>query len=178
MINNLFRGIIVAVVGVLLISLSESAMPFLVRLLGAVFFLPALFSFANLYVKRRNVATFPMYMMFVINAGSVVLGILLMLFPVAFLEFFVILLALALLCFSLFQLFVVLSLFVSHRTGGGLLIMPLLLTVASVIVLFNPFDVISTASIVFGICLLASGVSDIVISMFGRKYSTTDLQKM
>lgn len=178
MINNLFRGILLAVVGVLLISLSESAIPFLVRLLGAVFFLPALVSLANLYVKRRNMVGFPMYMMFVINIGSVVLGILLMLFPVAFLEFFVILLALALLCFSLFQLFVVLSLFVSHRTGAGLLVLPLLLTVASVIMLFNPFDVISTASIVFGICLVASGVSDVVISIFGRKLSAADLQKM
>ena len=178
MINDLLRGVLVTLVGVLLISLSESAMPFLVRLLGVVFFLPASFSLLNLYMARKKYAAFPKYVMSVINIGSVVFGVLLMLFPVSFLEFFVILLALALLGFSLFQLFVVLSLFWSQKTGLGLLVVPLLLTVVSIIVLLNPFDVISTASVIIGVCLVVSGVSDIVISIFSKKHSIRDLQKI
>ena len=56
--------------------------------------------------------------------------------------------------------------------------MPLLLAVVSVVVLFNPFDVISTATVVIGICLAVSGVSDIVISVLSRRSSSTDLQDM
>ena len=90
MINNIIRGSLVALVGILLIVLNESVMPLLVRLLGVVFFLPAFISLVNLYMKRKGTPMFPMLMMNVINIGSVILGILLMLFPIAFLEFFVI----------------------------------------------------------------------------------------
>lgn len=178
MINGLLRGILVALVGVLLISLGDSALPFLVRVLGAVFFLPATISLVNLYMARKRTALFPLYMMSVINMGSIVFGVLLMLYPVAFLEFIVIVLALVLLCFSLFQLFLVFSLYASQRRGLGLLVMPLLLAVVSVVVLFNPFDVISTATVVIGICLAVSGVSDIVISVLSRRSSSTELQDM
>ena len=110
MINNIIRGSLVALVGILLIVLNESVMPLLVRLLGVVFFLPAFISLVNLYMKRKGTPMFPMLMMNVINIGSVILGILLMLFPVAFLEFFVILLAVMLLCFSLLQAYAAISL--------------------------------------------------------------------
>ena len=52
MINNIIRGSLVALVGILLIVLNESVMPLLVRLLGVVFFLPAFMSLVNLYMKR------------------------------------------------------------------------------------------------------------------------------
>ena len=178
MINGLVRGVLVVLVGVLLISLGESAMPFLVRLLGVLFFLPAAVSLVKLYRERNRTALFPMYMMSVINMGSLVFGVLLMLFPVAFLEFIVILLALALLCFSLFQLFLVISLYASQKKGLGLLAMPLLLLAVSVVVLFNPFKVISTATMVIGICLVVSGVSDIVISISSKRATSANLEKL
>ena len=178
MINGLVRGVLIALAGVLLVSLGESAMPFLVRLLGVVFFLPATVSLVKLYGVRNRTALFPMYMMSVINMGSLVFGVLLMLFPVAFLEFIVILLALALLCFSLFQLFLVISLYTSQKKGLGLLVMPLLLAAVSVVVLFNPFNVISTATVVIGICLVVSGVSDVVITVSSKRASSANLEKL
>jgi hypothetical protein len=91
MVNNVIRGLFVAVVGIVLIAFNENVMPLLVRLLGLVFLMPALISSLNLYMTRKGASFFPMIMMSVINGGSVILGILLILFPVAFLEFFVIL---------------------------------------------------------------------------------------
>ena len=178
MINNIIRGLLVALVGILLIVLNESVMPLLVRLLGVVFFLPAFISLVNLYMKRKGTPMFPMLMMNVINAGSVILGILLMLFPVAFLEFFVILLAVMLLCFSLLQAYAAISMCRSLKQGLGLLATPVLLLVMSIVLLFNPFDAISTATLIVGICLVVSGGSDIVISVLTTRNTPTGLQQL
>lgn len=178
MINNIIRGSLVALVGILLIVLNESVMPLLVRLLGVVFFLPAFISLLNLYMKRKGTPMFPMLMMNVINIGSVILGILLMLFPVAFLEFFVILLAVMLLCFSLLQAYAAISMCRSLKQGLGLLATPVLLLVMSIVLLFNPFDAISTATLIVGICLVVSGGSDIVISVLTKRNTPTGLQQL
>lgn len=178
MINNIIRGSLVALVGILLIVLNESVMPLLVRLLGVVFFLPAFISLVNLYMKRKGTPMFPMLMMNVINIGSVILGILLMLFPVAFLEFFVILLAVMLLCFSLLQAYAAISMCRSLKQGLGLLATPVLLLVMSIVLLFNPFDAISTATLIVGICLVVSGGSDIVISVLTKRNTPTGLQQL
>ena len=178
MINNIIRGSLVALVGILLIVLNESVMPLLVRLLGVVFFLPAFISLVNLYMKRKGTPMFPMLMMNVINIGSVILGILLMLFPVAFLEFFVILLAVMLLCFSLLQAYAAISMCRSLKQGFGLLATPVLLLVMSIVLLFNPFDAISTATLIVGICLVVSGGSDIVISVLTTRNTPTGLQQL
>ena len=178
MINNIIRGLLVALVGILLIVLNESVMPLLVRLLGVVFFLPAFISLLNLYMKRKGTPMFPMLMMNVINIGSVILGILLMLFPVAFLEFFVILLAIMLLCFSLLQAYAAISMCRSLKQGLGLLATPVLLLVMSIVLLFNPFDAISTATLIVGICLVVSGGSDIVISVLTTRNTPTGLQQL
>lgn len=178
MINNIIRGSLVALVGILLIVLNESVMPLLVRLLGVVFFLPAFISLVNLYMKRNGTPMFPMLMMNVINIGSVILGILLMLFPVAFLEFFVILLAVMLLCFSLLQAYAAISMCRSLKQGLGLLATPVLLLVMSIVLLFNPFGAISTATLIVGICLVVSGGSDIVISVLTKRDTPTDLQQL
>lgn len=178
MINNIIRGSLVALVGILLIVLNESVMPLLVRLLGVVFFLPAFMSLVNLYMKRKGTPMFPMLMMNVINIGSVILGILLMLFPVAFLEFFVILLAVMLLCFSLLQAYAAISMCRSLKQGLGLLATPVLLLVMSIVLLFNPFDAISTATLIVGICLVVSGGSDIVISVLTTRNTPTGLQQL
>lgn len=178
MINNIIRGSLVALVGILLIVLNESVMPLLVRLLGVVFFLPAFISLLNLYMKRKGTPMFPMLMMNVINIGSVILGILLMLFPIAFLEFFVILLAVMLLCFSLLQAYAAISLCRSLKQGLGLLATPVLLLVMSIVLLFNPFDAISTATLIVGICLVVSGGSDVVISVLTKRNTPTGLQQL
>ena len=175
--GNVIRGLLVTLVGVFLISLSESAMPFLVRLLGLAFFLPALVSLVNLYAKRKGAALISMFAMSVINIGSAVLGIWLLLFPRTFLEFFVIMLALILLCMSLLQIYAVVSSSMSVRKKWGLLAFPLLLTVMSMVLLFKPFAAISTVSIIIGACLVVSGLSDVVIMLMAKKRSVAGLQK-
>lgn len=176
MVNSVIRGLVVALVGILLVSMNGSALPVLVRLLGVVFLLPAFVSFVNLYITRKGAPILPLFMMSVINVGSMIFGVCLILFPLAFLELFVVLLALLLLCFSIFQLFVVFTRCKTVKSRLALLSVPLLLAVAAVVMLFNPFGTISIASIVLGICVVVSGVSDIVITIMGYRGTTSVLQ--
>lgn len=177
MINNVIRGLIVTVVGIMLVAYNESVMPVLVRMLGVVFLMPALISSLNLYMTRKGASFFPMIMMSVINVGAVILGILLILFPVAFIEFFVILLALVLLGFSLLQMYSVASLYRASRHGASLFVVPVLLMLFSIVVLFNPFNLVSTTTMIIGICLVVSGCSDVVISVFARRKDSTGIRQ-
>lgn len=174
--NSIVRSLFAITIGLLLVFLKESAMPFMVRLVGVAFFLPALVSIINVYVTRKGAPLLPMALMSVVDIGSMAFGAWLMFFPLTFLELFVVLMAVLLLGFSLFQAFVVLSL----RNAGvrwGLLVVPLVLAVASVIMLSNPFGTISTASLVLGIAIAASGFSDLFIYLLLGKGVRGSLQK-
>ena len=170
MINNFLRGIIVALVGVLLITLNESAMPLMVRLVGAAFFVPAMVSLLRTYMSVGRVSMSAVNMTLVANMGSLVFGFLLLLFPVAFINIFVLLLAVVLLCFSLLQIYMILSQQL-QKFGWGLLVMPVLLAVVSLIMLFNPFGTVAAATMIVGISMVVSGLSDIVISLLVQKHS-------
>ena len=98
-------------------------------------------------------------------------------FPRTFLEFFVIMLALILLCMSLLQMYMVVSSSFPGRKKWGLLVIPLFLSVMSIVLLFKPFAAISTVSIIIGICLAVSGLSDVIIILLAKKRSVAGLQK-
>ena len=58
-VNGIIRGLAIMLVGLLLMFMSDSAMPLLIRVTGAVFFLPALVSMVNLYITRGETAMLP-----------------------------------------------------------------------------------------------------------------------
>ena len=87
-----------------------------------------------------------------------------------------ILLALLLLGFSLLQIYSVASLYRSSRHGAGLFVVPVLLLIFSIVVLFNPFGLISTATMMIGISLVVSGCSDVVISVVAKRNVSTDIR--
>ena len=103
--NSVIRSLSAVLIGVLLIVLKDSAMPFLVRLVGVAFFLPALISVINIYSTRKGAPLFPMVLMSIVDVGSMLFGLWLIIFPITFIELFVGMLAVALFCFSLFQIY-------------------------------------------------------------------------
>ncbi len=147
-------------------------MPFMVRLVGVAFFLPALVSILNIYAARKGTPAFPAALISIVDIGSMLFGLWLIVSPVTFIELFVIMLAVVLLCFSVFQIYLVVS---SDRGGGmrwGLLATPLLLAVLAVVILANPFGTVTTAIVVSGVCAVVSGVSDIVIYLLVKRGSS------
>lgn len=175
MIINITRSLFAVLVGVLLIILKDSAMPFLVRLLGLAFLFPALVSVINLFMTRKGAALFPLVMISIIDVGSIAFGVWLLVSPMTFLGLLAVILAVVLLGFSLFQIYSVVSVRRSLRSAWGLLVTPLLLAVASIVVLANPFGTIATVSVILGACAVVAGLSDIVIYLIARKSVVEDV---
>ena len=175
--NSVIRSLSAVLIGLLLIIFKDSAVPFLVRMIGAAFFFPALISMINVYAQRKSAPLFSTVLMSIADVGSMLLGLWLIISPKMFLEMFVVVLAIALLCFSLFQIFNTLFFYGNLKGRWGVLLMPLLLTLFSVVVLFKPFAVISTATVVLGWCAVFSGVSDIFIYLLVRRKALNYLKK-
>lgn len=173
-VNSVIRGLATMLVGLLLLFVSDSALPLLIRVTGAVFFLPALVSMVNIYISRAETAIIPKVLMSLINIGSMAFGLWLMILPDTFIELFTTLLAIILFVFALYQVIVIVA--AQRHTGisFGMLVVPLLLIVAAVVILAVPFETAATISVVFGICAIIAGISDIVISLNIKKKSANN----
>ena len=165
MVNNVVRSIAVMLVGCLLVFMSESAISLLTRIVGAVFFLPALVSLVNLYVSRKDAAMHPKVLISVIDIGSMAFGIWIMVAPVTFQSVFVKLLAVILLVYAVYQVVMLVSAHKHIAVPATLYVAPLLLVIAAVVLLSVSFEKTSTMSIVFGICAIVSGLSDLLLSL-------------
>ncbi|MDO5461090.1 MAG: DUF308 domain-containing protein [Bacteroidales bacterium] len=176
MLNKVVRSMATMLVGFLLVFLPESAMGLIIRVVGAAFFLPALISAIRLYMSRNQVDTMRLIAIAVIDLGSMVFGVWLMVAPTTFAELFITLLGIALLVFAVFQVFVVYSAQKYRPMHWGFLITPFLLAVAAIIVLANPFGTLEAVSVMLGICAIVSGLSDLVISIIAGKKAGTDVE--
>ena len=174
-VNGIIRGLAIMLVGLLLMFMSDSAMPLLIRVTGAVFFLPALVSMVNLYITRGETAMLPKILISLINIGCMAFGLWLMILPETFMNLFTTLLAVLLFVFALYQVIVLVAAHRRMQVSWGMIVAPLLLIVASVIMFTVSFDDAATMSIVFGICAVVAGLSDIVISLSVRKKAVNEL---
>ena len=174
-VNGIIRGLAIMLVGLLLMFMSDSAMPLLIRVTGAVFFLPALVSMVNLYITRGETAMLPKILISLINIGCMAFGLWLMILPETFMNLFTTLLAVLLFVFALYQVIVLVAAHRRMQVSWGMIVAPLLLIVASVIMFTVSFDDAATVSIVFGMCAVVAGLSDIVISLSVRKKAVNEL---
>ena len=166
MLNRIIRSVATVLIGLLLVFMPDGAMGFIVRVVGAAFFVPAMVSLVKLYVSRRETAALPMVAVGVVGLGCAAFGLWLMVAPETFAGLFVTLLGVALLLFALFQLFVLFAVKRSGASRWGFVVVPLLLVVASVVVLANPFETVTAVSVLLGVCAVLSGISDILIYTF------------
>ena len=174
-VNGIIRGLAIMLVGLLLMFMSDSAMPLLIRVTGAVFFLPALVSMVNLYITRAETSMLPKILISLINIGCMAFGLWLMILPETFMDFFTTLLAVLLFVFALYQVIVLVAAHKRMQISWGMIAAPLLLIVASIIMFAVSFDDAATVSIVFGICAVVAGLSDIVISLSVKKKAVNEL---
>ena len=174
-VNCIIRGLAIMLVGLLLMFMSDSAMPLLIRVTGAVFFLPALVSMVNLYITRAETSMLPKILISLINIGCMAFGLWLMILPETFMDFFTTLLAVLLFVFALYQVIVLVAAHKRMQISWGMIAAPLLLIVASIIMFAVSFDDAATVSIVFGICAVVAGLSDIVISLSVKKKAVNEL---
>lgn len=170
MINSLIRSIATLVVGIMLISMRDSAMELLIRIMGIAFFLPALVSMVNIYISRHETSRIPAILITVVDLGSIAFGIWLMIFPATFQVMFVKLMAILLFLVALHQLFVIISSRRTVKISWAMVIAPLVMAVISLLVVAEVIEAGASAlSLVLGICAVISGLSDIIITLMIKR---------
>lgn len=167
--NNVLRSFATVLIGILLIVMKDSAIHLLVRIVGVAFFVPALVSASGIFINKRDRLSARDMMFLALDVCCLAFGLWLIISPEMLVGLLVVLLALALFSFSLFQLYRV---YFMRNLVQGLwryAIVPLALVVVSVTVLALPGQTVSFLTMMIGIAAVLSGLSDIVISLVADK---------
>ena len=169
MANSVIRSISIMLIGFLLIFWSDSVVGVLIRVMGAAFFLPALVSLVNVCVARSQGGAFSKILISIIDVGSMAFGLWLMIAPSGFETLFVKLIAVLLLLFAVYQIVMMVLAQKRCSVSAWMYIVPLLLVVASIMLFTSSFRPLEALSVIFGVVAVASGISDLIISLKLRK---------
>ena len=162
--KSIYRCVLLIVLGLLLL-MSGGAMTLLVRVLGMVFLLPAALSLVRYLASRRGGADADVSPVpgLVIDTGSLVFGMWLLVSPDTFVAVFAKILAVLILVMAVYHLYRLVQLRRSGKVVVLMSVVPLALLVAALLVLADVVADGEPASLVLGVGVLVSGLVDVVI---------------
>lgn len=168
MLNVVVRSLCVIVIGVLMVVLRESFMPLIIQLIGAVFMLSGAISLFNIYIlRKKGMSTgFDTAVLGFVGVAGVLLGVWFLLSPAFFLSVLMTALGIMLLVAGFYQVANLLIAQKSVRVPFFMYIVPLLLIVAGVVVVADPFEVAGLPFLVVGVGAILSGASDLLSSAY------------
>lgn len=157
----ILNGILAILLGIALIVWPEQAIHYLIIAIGLFFLLPGLFSLFNFFMREKSKRVFSAFP--VEACGSIVLGALLLAFPVFFISILMYLLGvLAILGGG----FLIVRLIMARKYNDipfWYYVLPVLILATGVLILMNPqkiaenmFVIFGAASVLFGMSLLIS----------------------
>lgn len=164
------RVIFAVLLGVLLLVWPESALTYLVSIMGVLFLFAGLFTlfvyFSRKKGERGGPAVIPAGM------GSALLGIWLMYDPAFFVNILMIVLGILLLAAGLQQLISLILVGKRSPVPVVFYLFPSLVLIAGIVVLINPFATAAGALMLFGIAILFYGVTGLINLVKFRKRDT------
>ena len=155
---SIIRCICALVLGVLLVAWPEAAILYLVITIGALFLVPVLFSvFGYLSRGKQNGMSFP-----IAGLGSLLFGLWLMIMPAFFVGILMYVLGAVLVLAGISQIVNLSAARSWTVVPGGFFVVPVLVLIAGVVVLFNPFTAATVPFIILGVSSIVYGLSDLV----------------
>ena len=167
--NNVMRSFATVLVGILLVLMKDGAIHLIVRIIGVAFLVPALTSAFGILMEKRKEYAPREILVLTANVCCVLFGVWLLVAPGMFVELLVVLLALALFCFSVYQLYRLYAVNILVGKGWRYAVVPLMLVVVSVVALALPDRTASFITVLIGVSAIVSGLSDIVVSLLVDK---------
>ena len=146
---SIIRCICALVLGVLLVAWPEAAILYLVITIGALFLVPGLFSVYGM--------SFP-----IAGLGSLLFGLWLMIMPAFFVGILMYVLGAVLVLAGISQIVNLSAARSWTVVPGGFFVVPVLVLIAGVVVLFNPFTAATVPFIILGVSSIVYGLSDLV----------------
>jgi uncharacterized membrane protein HdeD (DUF308 family) len=163
---SMARCVSAIAIGLLLMIWPEAAILYLVIAIGAMFFLPSLFTLVSYFMKGRSMGGyFP-----IVSLGSFLFGLWLMISPAFFVGILMYVLGAVLVFAGISQ---IVSLFGARsyaEVALGYWVMPVLILLAGLVVLVNPFAAASVPFIILGVSSTAYGITELInIYKFHKK---------
>ena len=163
--DYLVRGFSAILLGLLLVVWPDAAVVYLVIAIGALFFLPGLFSIVLYFSKGKEQG-----MMFpILGIGSLLLGLWLMIMPSFFVDILMSVLGVVLVLAGLHQIAQLVHLRSLAPVSAGLFFIPAIVLLAGLLVLLNPFAVATIPFIILGISCLVYGITEVITIIRFRK---------
>lgn len=163
---SIMRCVSAILIGILLMVWPEAAIIYLVIAIGAMFFLPSLFTLAGYFMKGRQLGMyFP-----IVSVGSLLFGLWLMISPAFFVGILMYVLGAVLVFAGISQIVGLLGARSHASVSFGYYVMPVLILLAGLVVLVNPFAAAAVPFIILGVSSTAYGISELInIYRFRRK---------
>lgn len=160
------RGICAAIVGVLLVAWPEAAILYLVIAVGALFLIPGLVSVMSYLTQgRRSGMSFPL-----VSVGSLLFGLWLMMMPAFFVGILMYVLGAMLVFAGIHQIVTLANAGGRTPVSAAYYAVPVLVLLAGLLVLINPFAAASVPFIILGVSCVVYGVADVInLLRFRRK---------
>lgn len=163
---SIIRCICALVIGVLLVAWPEAAIIYLVITIGVLFLVPGLISvFGYLTAGKQSSRSFP-----VAGLGSLLFGLWLMIMPAFFVGILMYVLGAILVLAGISQIVNLSAARSWTVVPGGFFVIPVLVLIAGIVVLFNPFTAATVPFIILGVSSIVYGLSDLIsITRFREK---------
>ena len=163
---SIMRCVSAIAIGILLMVWPETAIIYLVIAIGAMFFLPSLFTIIGYFMKGRQLGMyFP-----IVSLGSLLFGLWLMVSPAFFVGILMYVLGAVLVFAGVSQIAGLLGARSHAMVPFGYYVMPVLILFAGLVVLVNPFAAATVPFIILGISSTAYGISELInVYKFRRK---------
>ena len=157
----MLRAIAAIVLGVVLISCPQTAILYVVITIGILFFIvPGLFSLVNYFfsdkVERPDVP------FLLAGIGSVFFGLVLVFVPYLFVNVLMYILGILLLVGGIEQIVTLIRARKRTTVPVAFYVVPVLILIAGILVLFNPFKTAKTLFILIGVTCLIYGIMEFV----------------
>ena len=162
----MMRCVSAIAIGVLLMVWPEAAILYLVIAIGAVFFLPSLFSLIAYFMKGRQLGMyFP-----IVSLGGLLFGLWLMISPAFFVGILMYVLGAVLVFAGISQVVNLLGFRSYASVSQGFFVTPILILLAGLIVLVNPFAAATIPFIILGVSSTVYGITELInIYKFRKK---------
>ena len=155
---SIIRCICALVIGVLLVAWPEAAILYLVITIGVLFLVPGLFSvFGYLIRGKQDGSSFP-----IAGLGSLLFGLWLMIMPAFFVGILMYVLGAVLVLAGISQIVNLSAARSWTVVPGGFFVIPVLVLIAGIVVLFNPFTAAAVPFIILGVSSIVYGLSDLI----------------
>ena len=169
---GMMRCVSAIAIGVLLMIWPEAAILYLVIAIGAMFFLPSLFSLVGYFMKGRQLGMyFP-----IVSLGSLLFGLWLMVSPAFFVGILMYVLGVVLVFAGISQIANLLAARNHTEVSFGYFVLPVLILLAGIVVLVNPFAAVAIPFVILGVSSTVYGITELFnIYRFRKKNPKTEV---